>query len=114
MAAERVIAVGELAPGEVRCVTVGGLPICLAHTDDGEFYAIDDECSHEEASLSEGWLSGHEIECPRHNSMFDLRTGVPTSLPAVDPLRSYAVTIEDDHVFVDVDAVSAVAGPDGP
>jgi nitrite reductase/ring-hydroxylating ferredoxin subunit len=104
MSAERVISVDELPMGQLRCLLVGGLPICLAHAEDGNFYAVDDLCSHEHARLSDGWVGGTEIECPRHNAMFDLRTGEPTSLPATDPIRTYPVAVRGDDVFVALDA----------
>ncbi|WP_432084610.1 bifunctional 3-phenylpropionate/cinnamic acid dioxygenase ferredoxin subunit, partial [Streptomyces sp. WAC 04229] len=55
-------------------------PIAVFHTDDGDLYAIDDTCSHQDASLSEGWLEGCLVECPLHAASFDLRTGLPTCL----------------------------------
>ena len=110
MSEERVIAAAELAAGELRCVKVNGLPICLVHAEDGEFYAVDDRCSHEEAYLSDGWTSGTEIECPRHNAMFDLRTGEPTSLPATEPVKTYPVTVRGDDVFVSVDTEAPAGG----
>jgi 3-phenylpropionate/trans-cinnamate dioxygenase ferredoxin subunit len=109
MTEERVLSTADLAPGEACRVLVGGLPICLVHAEDGNFYAVDDRCSHEEAELSDGWCSGTEIECPRHNAMFDLRTGAPTSLPAVDAVATHAVAVRGDDVFVTVD-VEAPAG----
>jgi 3-phenylpropionate/trans-cinnamate dioxygenase ferredoxin subunit len=101
MARERVLAAADLPPGGVTCVKVNGRPICLVHGDDGAFYALDDMCSHEEASLSDGWTSGTEIECPLHNSMFDLQTGEPTSLPATEPVQTYPVTVDDGSVFIE-------------
>src|SRR4051794_10520798 len=104
MIEERVLAVGELAEGEACRVTVGGRPLCLVHAEDGNFYAVDDRCSHEEAELSDGWCSGVEIECPRHNAMFDLRTGTPTSLPATDPVATHPVAVRDGEVYVSLSA----------
>ena len=67
-----------------------------------EVYAIGDRCSHAEASLSEGavWESDCTVECPRHGSEFDLRTGEALSLPATRPVPVYPVTIEDGSVYV--------------
>ncbi|GAA4909197.1 bifunctional 3-phenylpropionate/cinnamic acid dioxygenase ferredoxin subunit [Streptomonospora salina] len=70
-------------------------PIALFNAD-GEIYAVDDTCTHQNASLSEGWLEGCHIECPLHEAAFDLRTGQPTCLPAKRPVRTYAVTVDDD------------------
>ena len=66
------------------------------------FYAVDDECSHEDYSLSEGevWAEECQIECPRHGSTFDLVTGAPCSLPATQPVAVYEVEVEDGTVAV--------------
>ncbi|HKX74149.1 MAG TPA: non-heme iron oxygenase ferredoxin subunit [Acidimicrobiia bacterium] len=69
---------------------------------DGELFAIGDRCSHAEASLSEGEVYDHEVECPRHGSGFDLRSGKPLSLPATKPVPSYTVTVEDGTVYVEL------------
>lgn len=63
-------------------------PIAVFHTEDGRLYAIDDTCTHQDASLSEGWLEGCLVECPLHAASFDLRTGEPTCL-AGPPSRPY-------------------------
>lgn len=97
-----VAGVDELAFGDVRLVELAGHRVCLARTEDGEYFAIDDTCSHEDESLSEGWLDGSCIECPAHNSIFDLRTGEPNSLPATESIPTYPVRIEGDNVFVTV------------
>lgn len=66
----------------------------------GDFYVIGDRCSHQEASLAEGDLFDYEVECPRHGSEFDIRTGRPGSLPATRPVPSYRVRLEDGMVLV--------------
>ena len=87
--------------GAVR-VDLAGRPVCLARTG-GEVFAIGDLCSHADVSLSEGDLDGGAIECWLHGSAFDLRTGKPTSLPAVRPVPTYPVTIEGDDVLVQME-----------
>ena len=69
-----------------------------------DFHAVDDECSHEDYSLAEGvvWTEECEIECPRHGSTFDLRTGEPCSLPATQPIAVYTVVVEDRTVSVEL------------
>ena len=69
---------------------------------DDTFHAVDDECSHEDYSLAEGevWADECEIECPRHGSTFDLRTGEPCSLPATQPVHVYEVEVADGTVSV--------------
>ncbi len=93
--------VDELSSGQARRFDVGGRRIALVRTDD-EFYAIDDRCSHEDYSLSEGevWVDEREIECPRHGSTFELRTGSVCSLPATQPVAVYEVEITDGSVSV--------------
>ncbi len=66
----------------------------------GDFYAIGDRCSHAEASLSEGELFGYDVECPRHGSEFDVRTGRPASLPATRPVPVYQVKVEAGRLMV--------------
>jgi len=91
----------ELLSGQARRFDVSGHRIALVRIDD-TFYAIDDECSHEDYSLSEGevWVAECQIECPRHGSMFDLVTGDACSLPATRPVGVYEVKVEDDIVVV--------------
>jgi 3-phenylpropionate/trans-cinnamate dioxygenase ferredoxin component len=75
-------------------------PIALFHTEDGEIYAIDDTCTHQDASLADGWLEGCEVECPLHASRFDLRTGRVDAPPAKLPVRTHRVVVEDGTVYV--------------
>ena len=74
-------------------------PIAVFHTD-GSLYAIDDTCTHQDASLSEGFLEGCLVECPLHEASFDLRTGIPTCAPARRPVRTHRVTVDDGMIHV--------------
>jgi 3-phenylpropionate/trans-cinnamate dioxygenase ferredoxin component len=91
----------DLASGEARRFDVEGRPIALVRIGD-DFYALGDTCSHENYSLSEGevWADECELECPRHGSTFDLRTGEPCSLPATMPVPVYEVEVVGDDVTV--------------
>ena len=80
-------------------VELEGRPICIARSG-GEVFAISDVCSHADVSLSEGDVEDGQIECWLHGSKFDLRTGVPTGLPAIKPVATYSVTVEGDDVLV--------------
>jgi len=82
--------------GHAARVVIDGVPVAIFNVD-GEFHALDDTCSHAEASLSEGELHPEEcsIECPLHGSSFDLSTGEPLSLPAVEAVRVHRVAVED-------------------
>ena len=96
----RLEGAAALAPGALSRHEVDGRLVCLARTEDGELFAVDDTCTHEEESLSEGWLDGSCIECPAHNSIFDLGTGEALSLPATEPLRTYRATQDGDDVLI--------------
>lgn len=102
MTLHRVASVTDLPEDSLKHVEVEGTPICLAHTDDGGWYAINDICSHEEFDLSDGELWGLSVECPQHGSRFDLRTGEPNMLPAVEAVPVYPVSVEDGEVYVDL------------
>ena len=77
-------------------------PVALFRTDDGYVYAIDDTCTHQEASLSDGWVEGCAVECPLHSSRFDLRTGQVDAPPAQRPVRTHRVVVEDGAMYVDL------------
>jgi 3-phenylpropionate/trans-cinnamate dioxygenase ferredoxin component len=98
----------EMEPGTVRRVDVGGVAVAVVRIDD-EVYAIGDVCSHANVSLSEGevWADERELECPKHGSTFDLKTGEPVTLPATQPVPVYAVEVTDGKV-----TVIAEEGPD--
>ncbi|SER86680.1 MULTISPECIES: bifunctional 3-phenylpropionate/cinnamic acid dioxygenase ferredoxin subunit [Lentzea] len=100
-------AVDDLPVGESVVVT-GDVAIAVFNAD-GEFYAIDDTCTHQDASLSEGWLEGCLVECPLHAASFDLRTGLPTCLPAKRAVRTYPVVVRDGVIYVDTGGQEAVA-----
>ena len=95
----------DIPEGEVRCVLVGEVPIAVVNLGDGQFVAVDDICSHAEASLSEGEVDVDDqtIECPRHGSTFDLRTGQPRSLPATVPVATYPVKVEGDTILIELE-----------
>ena len=77
-------------------------PVALFRTDDGDVYAVDDTCTHQEASLSDGWVEGCAVECPLHSSRFDLRTGQVDAPPAQRPVRTHRVVVEDGAMYVDL------------
>ena len=91
--------------GEARKVVLDRIEIAVANLGEGTFLAVDDICSHAESSLSEGEVDPdfETIECPRHGSTFDLRTGRPRTLPATLPVVTWPVKVEGDSVMIDVD-----------
>ena len=84
---------------ELRRLTVAGVELCVARTEEGVF-AIADRCSHEGAQLSDGDLEDNEVQCPLHSSRFDVRTGEVLGLPALEPVASYPVVSDTGLVFV--------------
>ena len=98
-----VCPVDELPPGEVKIVRAGELAIGVYNVG-GEYYAIEDRCSHDDGPLAEGDFDPERLVviCPRHGSEFDLRTGRPLSLPAYIPVDTYEVVVEDDLIKVRV------------
>ena len=93
--------VSELSVGRLMRVHYEGRDICLAYVDD-KVFAVDDMCSHEDASLAKGSLHGDCVKCPLHGSRFDLKTGEALDEPAEDPIKTYAVSIEGDDILVRV------------
>ncbi len=96
----RLCAADDLAAGEVRRFEIDGLdPIVLCRVDD-DYLAVDDECTHAIASLSEGRLEGEIIFCPLHGGSFNVRSGKACSLPCKQKLRTYPIEIADGAVWL--------------
>ena len=95
----KVAQVSEIRPGEMISVDVENEQVLLVNVD-GNIHAVDDICSHAYATLSEGELTGAEVECPLHGGGFNTVTGEPTNPPASEPLRVYKVQIEGDDILV--------------
>lgn len=91
----------EIKTGKMLRVTVGGQDVLLANVD-GEIFAVENMCSHEDASLYNGALKGHCVECPLHGSHFDLKTGQPQQEPATDAIRTFPVKIQNNQIWVQV------------
>ncbi|MBI5619948.1 non-heme iron oxygenase ferredoxin subunit [Candidatus Gottesmanbacteria bacterium] len=97
-----VCKVSELTPGSMKTVNVSGKRIAVANID-GQYFAIDDACSHVGCSLgSEGFLDGTTVTCGCHGAQFDITNGKVLALPAVSDVSSYEVTVEGDMVSVAV------------
>ena len=94
----------ELPPGERRIVSWEDVEIGVFNCD-GELLAIEDRCSHDDGPLAEGELDAAActVECPRHGSLFDLRTGRPKTLPAYEPVDIFPVLVEDGLIKLEVD-----------
>ena len=78
--------------------------IGVFHCPGGDLLAIEDRCSHDDGPLAEGEfdLDSCTVECPRHGSLFDLRTGRPKTLPAYQPVQTFAARVENGDVKLEV------------
>lgn len=97
----QVALVSDIAPGQTKAYTVDEEPIVLCNVD-GQFYAFQDMCSHQELPLDGGKLTGKVITCPHHGAKFDVTTGAALCMPAVTPIVTYPVKVEGNAVFVEI------------
>jgi 3-phenylpropionate/trans-cinnamate dioxygenase ferredoxin subunit len=99
-----VCTVSELPDGERKLVEWDELEIGVFNCD-GAYFAIEDRCSHDDGPLAEGEFDAETctVECPRHGSLFDLRTGRPKTLPAYEPVDTFPVHVENDTVKLEVE-----------
>jgi len=93
--------VDSIAVGALHRVIIGDTAVCLARPAEDEIFALDDACSHEGGTLSDGELWGAVLECPEHYARFDLRTGAALNLPASQPVRVHAVELRDGTIWVE-------------
>ena len=99
---EHWVTVGKadyLEPGELMYVEVEDEPVVLINFE-GDLFALNDTCTHEEASLADGTIIGDEIECPLHGGAFFIRTGEPAAMPVVVRTEKYKVRVIDGDVQV--------------
>jgi nitrite reductase/ring-hydroxylating ferredoxin subunit len=101
MAFVKAATVAELQPGKGKQVAISDKQIALFNID-GAFYAIEDQCTHRGAPLSEGECEGTEVTCPWHGARFDLKTGAHLSPPAPRGVTAFRVQVVGDEVQVDV------------
>jgi 3-phenylpropionate/trans-cinnamate dioxygenase ferredoxin subunit len=95
----------DIPEGEARRFLADRIEVAVANLGNGVFLAVDDVCSHAEASLSEGEVDVEDetIECPRHGSVFDLRSGKPKALPATLPVLTFPVKVEGDVIMIELE-----------
>jgi 3-phenylpropionate/trans-cinnamate dioxygenase ferredoxin component len=100
----RVCKAADVPPGEARRFAVDGREIAVANLGGEGFRAVDAVCSHAHSYLDEGEVDVEErtIECPKHGSTFDLDSGEPTTLPATQPVATFAVKVEGEDVMIEV------------
>lgn len=97
----KVIALSNVPAGDVTAVNAVGRELAIYGVD-GAVFATDNLCTHGHARLCDGFLDGHEIECPLHQGKFDVRSGKAMCAPLTTDVRTYPVKIEDGYVFVEV------------
>lgn len=97
----KVAAVADLGEGEMKQVTLDGKTIALFNLK-GEFFAIDDVCTHAFAFLTDGYVEGDEVECPLHSGRFDIRTGKATAPPCTEDVKVYQVKRDGDAILVGI------------
>ena len=91
----------DVFEGDVVSVEIAEKSIALYQVD-GEVFATDNMCTHGNARLCDGFLEGHEIECPLHQGKFDIRNGKAMCAPLTEDVKTYPVKIEGARVFVEV------------
>jgi 3-phenylpropionate/trans-cinnamate dioxygenase ferredoxin subunit len=97
----RVASVGEIPNNSSKLVEIDNIRIALFNLN-GEYYAIEDVCTHDGGPLVEGEIvNGHEVKCPRHGARFDIRTGAALSLPAFEPTIAYDVYIQGEDLLIE-------------
>lgn len=96
----RVAGANDIGAGHMKAVRVGDRDICVYRLDDGAFHATDNICTHEYAQLSDGWLEGHEIECPLHAGKFDVRTGKGLCSPIINDLETFEVKVAGSDLIL--------------
>ena len=94
----RVCATSELLPGESKVAWDGDTPILVVNLD-GDFYAVLDQCTHEDFELSAGPIDGDQVECTLHGARFDLRTGEALCAPAYTAVPKFPVKREDGAIW---------------
>jgi len=90
----------NLTEGKLVSVKKNGKAICVARVGN-EVFAIEDNCSHQDAALSEGSQDGYKIECWLHSAEFDIRSGEALTPPAVSPIKTFAVKINNNEIEIE-------------
>ncbi len=95
---------GEIPARGKKIVEIDGMEIVVFNIDDEQYYAVEDICSHDGGPLAEGELvATYEIACPRHGATFDMRSGKPLTMPAIEPIEAFPVVARDGALWLEVD-----------
>ena len=92
----------DIQPGEIKSFAVNGEQVLVANWQ-GTLFATQDVCTHDNGTLSDGALVDGEIECPRHGGRFNPQTGVATQMPAMFPIKTFPVKVEDETILIALD-----------
>lgn len=98
----KVAATAEVTPGQKKQLDLDGVAVLLFNVE-GEYFAIEDVCTHDGAPLGNGRFRGDQISCPRHGARFNVRTGAALCMPAFEPTATYPVKVEGNDIFVEID-----------
>lgn len=99
---KKAATINEFSGKSLLGVQVDDVPVLLVRGDDGNVYALEDRCSHEDFKLSPGTLEDGQIVCPKHGARFCPRTGAALSMPAFVPVRTFSCRIEAGDIFVEI------------
>ncbi|MCH2304878.1 MAG: non-heme iron oxygenase ferredoxin subunit [SAR202 cluster bacterium] len=97
----KICDLSEIPNGSIKKFEINDEEITICNINN-QIFAINDNCSHDEASLQEGFIDGYEIECPMHGAKFDIRTGEVTCLPAVSPIKTYNIKINNGAIELEI------------
>ena len=92
----------QVPPGKMKSFSAGDKRVLVANVG-GTLFATQDLCTHDNGTLADGELMGEEIECPRHGARFDVRTGQVRALPAMFPIKTFPVKVENDEIRITFD-----------
>ena len=98
----RVASEADVPPNTLLSVEVGDFNVCLANAD-GQIYAFRDNCTHRDFPLSAGEIEDGEVECTWHGAKFEMATGRATRLPAIKPVQTFEVRVEDGEILIAID-----------
>ena len=99
---QKIATTAEIPTGTMKSFRAGSVRIVIVHTKAG-FFALNDECSHDSAPISDGHIQGQEIVCARHGARFNLETGAVTAPPAIVPIDTLKLELDGDDILVEIE-----------
>ncbi|MCK4632050.1 MAG: non-heme iron oxygenase ferredoxin subunit [candidate division Zixibacteria bacterium] len=98
----KVADVNEIPEGGMKAFEVDDVPVVICNVD-GKYFAVADECTHDSGPIHSGRICDNEIICPRHHARFSVENGAVIAPPAVVPLDTYKVKVENGHIYVRIE-----------